>query len=337
MKAKRPSITEVAKLAKVSIGTVSNVLNGLSSVDPKIRDRVEKAVSQIGYVRNLGAASMRSKSNAVYGLIIHDIRNPAYAQIAHGAKLEAAKYGYKLLVLSSGKSLTLELENLKLFEELRLSGIVLAAISNENLDYAKGIFDRGTPMVILTTQDSCGIPHVSVNNKMGGKLAAQRLVALKRKNILFVAGSLQIRALNERFNGIESVLKKDNSIRLSHFETEDQTLEAGIHAAKVIEKLPLQSRPTGILAGNDLIAIGIQQTLMHNKIINPGKDLSIIGFDDIDIAQLDTVALTTIRQNFKLQGEQTVQILQKLQDTTKTYDSEKLSVLSDPELIIRKS
>lgn len=303
MKAKRPSITEVAKLARVSIGTVSNVLNGLPSVDPKIRDRVEKAISQIGYIRNLGAASMRSKSNAVYGLIIQDIRNPAYAQIAQGAKLEAAKHGYKLLVLSSSESLTLELENLQLFEELRLSGIILAAISNDNLDYAKGIFDRGTPMVILTTHDSYGIPHVSVNNNIGGKLAAQRLVALKRKNIFFVAGSLQISALNERFKGVESVLKKDNSIKLSHFETEDQTLEAGIRAAKVIEKLPLKSRPTGILAGNDLIAIGIQQTLIHSKIINPGKDLSIIGFDDIDIAQLDTVALTTIRQNFMLQGE----------------------------------
>lgn len=337
MNVKRPSITEVAKIAKVSIGTVSNVLNGLPSVDPKIRSRVEKAVAQIGYVRNLGAASMRSKSNSVYGLIIHDIRNPAYAQIAHGAKLEAAKHNYKILVLSSGESLALELENLKLFEELRLSGIILAAISDDNLEYANGIFERGTPMVILTTQDTFRIPHVSINNELGGSLAAQQLVKLKRKNIFFVAGSLEIQAMNERFNGARSFLGDDKSIRLTHFLTEGNTLEAGIHAAQMMEKLPQKSRPTGILAGNDLIAIGIQQTLMHSETIDLRKDLSIVGFDDIEIAQLDTVALTTIRQDFKRLGELTIQILRKLQDNTKIYDPGKLSILLDPKLIIRDS
>jgi len=334
---RRSRITDVAKHAQVSIGTVSNVLNKLPTVDPFIMKRVEESIAELSYVRNRGAASIRSNSNAVYGLIVHDVTNPAYSEIASGAKKEAAGSGYNLLVASSGESTSAELENLKLFEELRLAGIVLATISEENVNYAQQIQARGTPVVIIGAQDVPGIPHVTYNDQIGGALAMEHLLSFSHKNIYFVAGSLNIQALQDRLTGIKSAIPKKSTVTVTYFETDEQNLKAGIAAAKVIKKMPAKSRPTGIIAGNDLIGVGIQQTLLHGKALNSDPHISIVGYDDIAIAELDTISLTTVRQDFNVIGIKSVELLNSLRIPGEKLDSKKLSINLIPELIVRQS
>ena len=334
---RRSRITDVAKHAQVSIGTVSNVLNNIPTVDPIIMKRVEESIAELGYIRNRGAASIRSNSTAVYGLIVHDVTNPAYSEIASGAKREATENGYNLLVASSGESTLAELENLKLFEELRLAGIVLATISGENVKYAQQIQARGTPIVIIGAQDVPGIPHVTFSDKTGGALAMKHLLSLSHKNIYFASGSLKIQALQDRLAGIKSVIPKKSTVTVTHFETDGQSLKAGIAAARAIEKMPAKSRPTGIIAGNDLIAVGIQQTLLHGKILNSNQRLSIVGYDDIGIAELDTISLTTVRQDFNIIGKKSVELLIAMRKTVGKIDSKKLSINLVPELIVRQS
>ena len=334
---RRSRITDVAKHAQVSIGTVSNVLNKLPTVDPFIMKRVEESIAELSYVRNRGAASIRSNSNAVYGLIVHDVTNPAYSEIASGAKKEAAGSGYNLLVASSGESTSAELENLKLFEELRLAGIVLATISEENVNYAQQIQARGTPVVIIGAQDVPGIPHVTYNDQIGGALAMEHLLSFSHKNIYFVAGSLNIQALQDRLTGIKSAIPKKSTVTVTYFETDEQNLKAGIAAAKVIKKMPAKSRPTGIIAGNDLIGVGIQQTLLHGKALNSDPHISIVGYDDIAIAELDTISLTTVRQDFNVIGIKSVELLNSLRIPGENLDSKKLSINLIPELIVRQS
>jgi LacI family transcriptional regulator len=334
---RRAGITDVAKHAHVSIGTVSNVLNKLSTVDPIIKKRVEESIAELGYIRNRGAASIRSNSNPVYGLIVHDVTNPAYSEIASGAKRKAAESGYNLLVASSGESTSAELENLKLFEELRLAGIVLATISEENVNYAQQIQARGTPVVIIGTQDVPGIPHVTFSDKMGGALAMEHLLSLFHENIYFMAGSLKIQALQDRLTGIKSVIPKKSTVTVTYFETDSQSLKGGIAAAKAIEKMPAKSRPTGIIAGNDLIAVGIQQTLLHGKVMNSSQRISVVGYDDIGIAELDTISLTTVRQDFNTIGKKSVELLIAMKSSVGKIDSKKLSINLVPELIVRQS
>jgi LacI family transcriptional regulator len=313
------------------------VLNKLPTVDPFIMKRVEESIAELSYVRNRGAASIRSNSNAVYGLIVHDVTNPAYSEIASGAKKEAAGSGYNLLVASSGESTSAELENLKLFEELRLAGIVLATISEENVNYAQQIQARGTPVVIIGAQDVPGIPHVTYNDQIGGALAMEHLLSFSHKNIYFVAGSLNIQALQDRLTGIKSAIPKKSTVTVTYFETDEQNLKAGIAAAKVIKKMPAKSRPTGIIAGNDLIGVGIQQTLLHGKALNSDPHISIVGYDDIAIAELDTISLTTVRQDFNVIGIKSVELLNSLRIPGEKLDSKKLSINLIPELIVRQS
>jgi LacI family transcriptional regulator len=313
------------------------VLNKLPTVDPFIMKRVEESIAELSYVRNRGAASIRSNSNAVYGLIVHDVTNPAYSEIASGAKKEAAGSGYNLLVASSGESTSVELENLKLFEELRLAGIVLATISEENVNYAQQIQARGTPVVIIGAQDVPGLPHVTYNDQIGGALAMEHLLSFSHKNIYFVAGSLNIQALQDRFTGIKSAIPKKSTVTVTYFETDEQNLKAGIAAAKVIKKMPAKSRPTGIIAGNDLIGVGIQQTLLHGKALNSDPHISIVGYDDIAIAELDTISLTTVRQDFNVIGIKSVELLNSLRIPGEKLDSKKLSINLIPELIVRQS
>lgn len=334
---RRARITDVAAHAQVSIGTVSNVLNKYATVDPAIRKRVEESVAELGYIRNRGAASIRSSSNAVYGLIVHDVTNPAFSKIASGAKRESLENGYNLLVASSEESTTSELENLKLFEELRLAGIVLATISEENVKYAQKIQSRGTPIVIIGAQDVPGIPHVAFSDKIGGALAMEHLLSLAHENIYFVAGSLKIQALQERLTGIKTAIPKKSLVTVTHFKTDGQSLAAGIAAAKVIEKMPLNLRPTGIIAGNDLIGVGIQQTLLKSNVIGSKQRISIVGYDDIDIAELDTIALTTVRQDFNVIGKKSIEILNAMRSSVEKLDSKKLSVNLIPQLILRQS
>jgi LacI family transcriptional regulator len=299
--------------------------------------RVEESIAELSYVRNRGAASIRSNSNAVYGLIVHDVTNPAYSEIASGAKKEAAGSGYNLLVASSGESTSAELENLKLFEELRLAGIVLATISEENVNYAQQIQARGTPVVIIGAQDVPGIPHVTYNDQIGGALAMEHLLSFSHKNIYFVAGSLKIQALQDRLTGIKSAIPKKSTVTVTYFETDEQNLKAGIAAAKVIKKMPAKSRPTGIIAGNDLIGVGIQQTLLHGKALNSIPHISIVGYDDIAIAALDTISLTTVRQDFNVIGKKSVELLNSLRIPGEKLDSKKRSINLTPELIVRQS
>jgi LacI family transcriptional regulator len=147
----------------------------------------------------------------------------------------------------------------------------------------------------------------------------------------------KIQALQDRLTGIKSAIPKKSTVTVTYFETDEQNLKAGIAAAKVIKKMPAKSRPTGIIAGNDLIGVGIQQTLLHGKALNSIPHISIVGYDDIAIAALDTISLTTVRQDFNVIGKKSVELLNSLRIPGEKLDSKKRSINLTPELIVRQS
>lgn len=327
------SVKDVAAAAGVSLGTVSNVLNRPEKVSPGTRDHVLAVIDRLGFVRNDAARQLRAGLNRAVGMIVLDVRNPFFTDVAQGVETCLGQHRRPLILGNSAQDAARELSYLDLFEEQRVSGLLITPVG-QVLPRLRRLRDRGTAVVVVDRKTgSREFSSVSVDDRRGGRLAAQHLVETGRRRIAFVGGPRSLSQIKHRLSGAQDVVDEADRVSLQFVETATMDAEAGRQAAEELLALGRRSRPDAIFAANDLIALGVLQGLTLAGARVP-DDVAIVGYDDIDFAASAAIPLTSVRQPREELGTEAAQILLEViaDPTTRVRQ-----VVLEPELVVRRS
>lgn len=316
------------------MGTVSNVLNRPHKVSAVTVSRVHAEIARLGFVRNDAARQLRAGRSRTIGLVVLDLRNPFFAEVARGAERTAAANGLAVLVADSDDQPVREATHLDLFEEQRAFGVLLSPVGDDMSRVAK-LRSRGVPVVLVDREsDDAAIPSVAVDDVEGGRIAAQHLVEAGRRRLAFVGGPMAIRQVADRFSGAQRAVAAVADASLEKCETDALTVEAGREAGRQILARPVGQRPDAIFAANDLIALGLLQSLVMTGDVRVPDDIALIGYDDIDFSAAAVIPLSSIRQPAALIGSTGVDLLVEI---AAGRTSEHEHIVFQPELIVRDS
>jgi DNA-binding LacI/PurR family transcriptional regulator len=288
LKRKR-GIHAVAELAGVSISTVSRVMNGATNVDIKISRRVWKAVSETSYVPNRHAQALISGRTRLIGLLVPDIMNPFFPELIHGFEQAAAAEGFGILIGSTHDHSKETAEWVRRMLQHGIEGLALLTFKEESAEVYALL--RKIPWVQLEISAKAKGPStVSIDYEPGIRQAVQHLAALGHRDIVFAAGAANDFTAELRRKAFRKSIREIGIE--SNIYNEDHTLEGGISAAqKILEREVL---PTAIICSNDLMAIGALK-ILHSAALQVPGDVSVIGLDDIHLAQFTSPPLSTIR------------------------------------------
>ena len=328
------SIKDVARLAGVSVGTVSNVLNRPDRVSDETVARVRAAIDELAFVRNDAARQLRVGRSSTVGLIVLDVRNPFFTDLARGAADRAAAAGLSVLLGNSDDDPAREAAYLDLFEEQRVHGVLISPIGDvtERLERLR---ERGTPAVLVDRSgDDTGFSSVSVDDVAGGYLAVRHLIELGRSRIAFLGGPLDIRQVTDRLEGARRAVAESPGVSLEVITATGLSVIDGRRAGDEIAARSASSRPDAIFTANDLIAVGVLQALVMSGRLRVPDDIALVGYDDIDFASAAIVPLTSVRQPSHLIGATALELLL---DATTDPPAAPRDVVFQPELVVRAS
>lgn len=303
-------LTDVAKHARVSVGTVSNVLNHPERVSPASRERVHSSIKELGYVRNLNASSLRSGVHRTVAMVVVDIGDPFFSLVAAHIEKELAARGL-LFTLSSTNSdpdRTRTITESMATQSLR--GIILMPTSL-GVGEAQDLHDSGLPVILFDYPPiSSSLSSVAADDVSGSRDAATLLLNLGHRNLGFVNGpawATQTEARLQGFLEAVSMHPAADEISFEYVNAEEWTAAAG-RAETELLMTGDGSRPTAIICGNDMLALGALSQLSRSGYAVPGE-VSVVGFDDLPISEELPVPLTTVRRSARRMAEQTVELL----------------------------
>ncbi len=332
------SIRDVAERAGVALGTVSNVLNRPDKVAEATRERVLQAIEDLGFVRNDAARQLRAGKSRTIGLIVLDVGNPFFTDVARGAGDRAAEASLSVLLGSSDQRTDRETAFIDLFEQQRVQGVLISPVGDVDERLGR-LRDRGMPTV-LVDRLSTGrhFSSVSVDDVGGGYLAVQHLIEQGCRRIAFVGGPLNILQVADRLQGATKAAAEHRGVQLEVLSQPELTVRAGRDAGQeIVERDPVD-RPTGVFAANDLIAVGVLQAFALLGPLAVPNDVALVGYDDIDFAGSTVVPLTSIRQPSELIGKTAVELLlAETEALAAGRPFERQQIVFPPELIVRES
>lgn len=297
------TIREVAKLAGVSPATVSRVMNGTANVDDDKKNRVLEAIEKTGFQPNQLARALFKNSSRLVGLIVPNIDNPFFSELARKIEEEAFKRGYQIVLCSSGNNSDKELSNIRMLSRMKADGIILITNGEHT---GKMIKETDLPVVVVDRHMTDGgeIAYIESDHYTGGVLATEHLYECGCRKIVCLRGPQEYASGRLRFKGYQDVCRK-YGLEEMYIDTA-YTFEAGLKSAELLlKKYP---EADGIFAANDIVAISTYKVLKNHKIKVP-KDVKLVGFDDIRFSSLVTPELTTIRQPIGKMGELAVDII----------------------------
>lgn len=330
------SIKDVAVLAGVSVGTVSNVLNRPEVVAAATRQRVRAAIATLGYVRNDSARQLRAGRSRTIAMVVLDIANPFFTDVVHGAEQAADRANVALMLFSSGEDASRERRQLRHVEEQRVLGTLITPVDDGPDSPLEQLIRRGMPMVLVDCRSrQPGRCSVAVNDVIGGQLAGAHLLEHGHRRVAFVGGPMALRQVHDRHRGFATSLARDgNNADLLAVETPGLTVHAGREAARAIADLPPARRPTAVFCANDLLALGILQELTSRGIRVP-REVALVGYDDIYFAGAAAIPLSSIRQPREQLGQAAAELL--LEEAGAAERHQHRQVLFQPRLVVRAS
>ena len=290
------TIKEIAKSAGVSIGTVSNVLNGLSSVREPTRVRVMNAIEKLGYQPSmLGRALRKDKTNMIV-MIVPDITNPFFPGAVRGAEDVAFQHAYRLVLCNSDNDFIKEATYIREMQTYRPSGLIIVpADLNKGVSEARSYLKAGAGVVYVDR-----IPpkwhgnSVTSAHEQGAIAATRHLIELGHTRIATVTGPLTATSAVERLKGFRRAMKEAGLPVLPQYVQESDFNKAAGHE-KAVALLRLTPRPTAIFAANDLIAFGVLAAIREANLRCP-DDISVVGYDNLDEGDSSLPTLTTVDQ-----------------------------------------
>lgn len=331
------TIKDIARLANVSVTTVSRVINNKSEgVSAETRQKILQLVEELGYKPNAIARGLVTKKTKTIGLIVPDISNPFFPDIARGVEDGAHIYGYNVFLCNTDDDLEKEIEYINALNEKYVDGIIFTgtgSISSSNFRHIMELIKSGIPVVMMDRRiDSDEIYGVFVDNFEGGYLAARHLVELGHRKIACITGPLKVKNARERLEGYKKALSE------SGIEIDERLIYEGDYkmAGGMVgmEKLLKENEEiTAVFTCNDLMAYGAYKTIRSLGRRIP-DDISVVGFDDIQLSQIVEPSLTTVKQPSYDMGLAAARMLIKLVEGKKV--KERVMVFK-PQLVVRRS
>ncbi|MET7289921.1 LacI family DNA-binding transcriptional regulator [Streptomyces sp. NPDC005573] len=332
----RVGIKDVARHAGVSVGTVSNVINRPDTVTEETRLRVQAVIDRLGYVRSESARQLRAGRSRIISLLVLDMGNPFFVDVARGAERAAREAGIGVMVCNSDQNPAEEADYLALFAEHRVRGVLLtpADATGRNID----AFRRHRIPFVLVDRVAEGTTEcsVSVDDVAGGALALRHLLDTGHRSIAYVSGPPQLQQVKDRREGALLALAQAGLApgALRELPTERLDVAAGRDAGARL--LGLADRPTAVFCANDLLALGVLQALYAAGVQVP-RDIAIVGYDDIEFAAASAVPLTSVRQPAVTMGALATELLLEETESGTTGGHTHRRVVLQPELVVRGS
>jgi LacI family transcriptional regulator len=326
-------IKDVAEYAGVSVGTVSNAINRPDLVAPETRDRVQAAIERLGYVRSEAARSLRAGQSRIIGQLVLDITNPFFAEVASGAARAAGLAGLRVMLCNSANDPAEEAAYLSLFAEQRVRGVLLTPADATGPDLTI-LRRQEIPFVLVdrVTSEGCS---VSVDDIAGGRMAGAHLAENGHRLVAYVSGPMNLAQCRDRRAGALAALTAHGlpEDALVHIEADRMDVSSGRDAGRRL--LNLSTAPTAVFCANDLLALGVLQTLYAAGVSVPGE-MAIVGYDDIEFAGAAAVPLTSVRQPSAEIGQIAADLLVEEVTADKGQHRHRRVVL-EPELVVRES
>jgi DNA-binding LacI/PurR family transcriptional regulator len=338
------TILDVARMARVSPSSVSNFFNNrLEKMTPDTRQRIERAVVQLGYKPNRAARQLKTGHAPILGLLVPSVANPFFGEIATATQRAAQARGYQLILCNTFRDPGRERE---FAEELAAFGVrgVITGSSLLNPKHLTDLANRG--LAVVTFEGDAALPGrkgvdvVSIDNAMATAIAVDHLVGLGHERITYVTAPGQTAARAARLHGFKAAMQRHGLGRTARVHEialppseygDDMIAELGIRAAPKVAK---QRRPaTAVIAMNDLLAIGLAAGLREQGLDIPG-DVSLVGIDDLFLARLMNPPMTSVRQPLALMAGAAIDCLaDRIEGVTDAFQRHIFS----PELVVRQS
>jgi LacI family transcriptional regulator len=329
-----PSMTDVARHAGVAIGTVSNTLNAPNKVSEGTRRRVMASIAELGFIRNDAARSLAAGTSNTVGIVLADLSNSFFVDIARGAESTLRQYGMNLLIANSDVDLAKQSMNISLFEESRVAGVLLAPLDTEYMRRSASL-PHNTPIVLVNYASESGLySAVAVDETHGGHEATRHLIGLGCRHILFLGGPLILTAVAQRLEGARAAVAEAHEVTLEHIETRGLNIHHGKEAGQVIVRRGAGAFD-GIVAASDLLAVGAIQVLGGNPGFQVPADIAVVGYDDNHFASESTIPVSTISQHGEEMGRVAAQLL--MNEIRGDASTRKETVIIKPGLIARQS
>ena len=332
---RKATIIDVARVAKVSIQTVSAVVNGKPGISDPTRDRVLRAIEDLQYRPNGIASSLRAQTSHTIGVVIPTITNPFFPEFVRGAEDAASEKGYSIFLCNADEDTEKEIQYLRLLQRHRVAGMLVSYVSSPATSESvlTELAAHHLPIACLgTAQPGQGIVSLRVNESEITRVAVQHLLKLGHRRIGFITPPPSKNIAQMRIEGFkQALIEAGLPVRPEYLVDGGFGLQDGIRGAKHL--LSLRNPPTAIVAANDLVAIGVISTLKKQGHRVPA-DISVIGIDDIQMASLLDPPLTTVCQPIYQMGRQGMEnILLRIQNP----QSDTSEIVFETRLIIRHS
>ncbi len=339
---KRTTILDVAREAKTSTATVSRVLSNADyPVSAELRRTVRKVVEKLNYRPNIFGQVLKGGVNRVIGIIVPAVTNPFYAQLSSDVERHCVERGYAPIICSSHNSGALEQDHLEMLLRHQVAGILLSTINTRDSFFRK-LGAMPVPRVLFDQPPAGYRGHnIRFDFQGGGFMAVEHLIRRGHRRILFASQRFDRASRKLYHKGYADALRRaglETPESLTITEAEEAATPHGggdfIHGRILVEKLlRLKQLPDAVVASNDIVAIGMINALRERGVQVP-RDVSIIGFDDIDFAAVMTPALTTVRQSTARTAEMAMNLLFENIDKP---DMRPVRLDLEPELVERDS
>jgi LacI family transcriptional regulator len=327
------TLNDVAKLAGVSRATVSLVCRDSPLVAEATRQRVKYAMQQCGYIYNRTAASLRTSRTNTVGLIVPEISNPVYGAILAGVEAALDPLGKLILLAATGESLTRQEHFLQRMLEIKVDGIILSGATGSRVDAVATCLSAEVPVVqVLRQFDTTALDYAGTDNPRGIQASTEHLLRLGHRRIAYLGSSVAVSVNTERQTGYTRALMNAGIAPDEHLVLACPP-RYGDAARATLMLLKLESPPTAIVCFNDVIACGATLGI-YELGLEPGKQVSVIGFDDIEAAANWRPALTSMSIRAREIGYDAGMLLAERIEGKRT---ERKVVLSEAQLIERDS
>ncbi|KIQ04323.1 MULTISPECIES: LacI family DNA-binding transcriptional regulator [Pseudomonas] len=324
------TIKDVAARAGISYTTVSHVVNGTRPVSDSARDKVQAAIAELGYVPSGVARSLRVRATGTLGLLVPNASNPYFAELARGIEDHAERNGYSVILCNSDDDGAKQLRYLRVLLERRIDGLIVATVTRDAA-FAQALAAVKLPLMLVDRSlDGVSADRLQIDHEQGGYLATRHLLELGHRRIACIAGPVDTQVAQLRVAGYQRALVEAG---LPAAEPTHCAFTSPAGHATALGLLSGETRPTAIFAGNDMIALGVLRAAAERGVRVP-QELSLVGFDDIEVSRYLHPALTTVGQHIGQLGERAAErLLQRVR--TPELDAEQW--LLEPTLMVRES
>ncbi|MCL4386611.1 MAG: LacI family transcriptional regulator [Cyanobacteria bacterium] len=334
---KTTSIYDVAKKAQVGIATVSRVLNNNAFVKDKTRTKILKAIEELDYIPNFFAKNLVKNTSRIIGLIIPDITNPVFAEMAKGISDKAYSENYTVFLCNTDSDVRKETEFVRDLLDKHADGMIFISteMSKYDGDFKHYLYlhNKKIPLVFINGMiENVDIPYIRIDEELSGYIAAKYMLDKGLRKIAFIGGPSNFIPTREKLLGFRKALKEfnlpinENFVILDNFE-----ISSGYK--NTLTLLDMKTKPEGIITASDMLAIETIKAAASKNLKVP-ENLKVIGFDDISLASEYIPSITTVAQPKYEMGAKALEILIRLIEKKELKEK---NFIVKPTLIIRES